>query len=291
MRTAILADIHGNLEALGAVLADLEGWQADRVVCLGDTIGYGPNPRECLREVAALSDVLIIGNHEASGLSERTGDLGADMGEVLDWSVAQVADLEVWQHWREQARSRGLEALAEARDGDLSFVHGAPGAPVTTYVWPGHSGQYLKENRLLDDRLAGFLQALPTPLTFCGHTHIPAVLAPYAFHPRLAPVTHWNVKRTFVGPRCVFLVPHGSCQLDLSNPGGEPWRILINPGSVGQPRDGNLRACYAVLDGDSLHLIRVPYDVETTREKVRALPVGEAAKQGLLLRLGVLPPE
>jgi diadenosine tetraphosphatase ApaH/serine/threonine PP2A family protein phosphatase len=113
------------------------------------------------------------------------------------------------------------------------------------------------------------LDGFPQQHSFVGHTHVPTVLTRYE-NRELFPIAHdWNRKLTFIGPRTVFYVPQGEVTL----PELTGRKVVINPGSVGQPRDGDPRASWALYDGDSVHFRRVAYDHEATARKIRALPL------------------
>jgi predicted phosphodiesterase len=281
-RLALLADIHGNLQALEAVQRDLEQQGADRVVVLGDTVGYGPNPRECLERAADIAEVILLGNHEAD-LIRLDPDMDVEK-ELRDWTGAQLAGLPAWDALVRRAAAIGIEEAASHVEDGIQLVHGSPDAPVTQYIWPAHSCQYLVFNHQIGLRLSGFLDEFEQPIGFCGHTHTPAVLTEYAHHGMFDPYEshlEWNRNKSFLSPEALFVVPLGSVGLRI--PDGA--RLVINPGSVGQPRDGDTAASYAIFDGCSVAFRRVPYDSTPTLSSLAALPIDEELRQDLITRL------
>jgi diadenosine tetraphosphatase ApaH/serine/threonine PP2A family protein phosphatase len=237
---AVLSDIHGNLEALRAVLADAQRQGAGAVYCLGDVVGYGPNPRECL-DLAAGFRLTVLGNHDQGALFDPAG-FSPPAERAIFWTRGQ---LEASPESRD-VRERRWEFLAERprchREDGMLFVHGSARSPLNEYVFPEDAFHLRKMERLF---------ALVERRCFQGHTHLPGVFVELA-----------------AGERYEFLNPEEA---------GPAYRLdgrkaLVNVGSVGQPRDGDWRACYALLDGDVLRFRRVEYDVETTIKKIRAVP-------------------
>jgi predicted phosphodiesterase len=229
MRVAILSDIHGNFQALQAVLADMDGSGVDAAVSLGDNIGYGPEPEEVVRALKARGVPSVMGNHELALSS-------ANRGPRLN-AVARTS-LEI---------SRQLmspESLAYCGSLPVSlvlhgarFVHGCPPESVTTYLW-----------NPLDRRLAGIFASFAEPLCFFGHTH---ALACYAAHGAHRQVEEAALQTRLLAPDC---------------------RYIINPGSVGQPRDDfNNQAKYGIWDRTQRTFTQraVPYDVEKTVRLLR----------------------
>ena len=232
-RRAILSDIHGNLEALSAVLADIETQNVDEIFCLGDVIGYGPDPRLCIDRCREF-DMTLLGNHDNGALFDPDGfSSGAE--RAIFWTRSQLEDNSV-----EDSRSRWdfIARLPRTfRDGDLMFVHGSPRSPLNEYVFP--EDVY---NQRKIERIFGFIQKY----CFQGHTHVPGVFTE-------------NFR---------FYLPG-----EISNTytlGDQ--KLMINVGSVGQPRDGDPRSSYAILDGLDLEFRRVEYDPTETRRKIQEIP-------------------
>jgi predicted phosphodiesterase len=267
-RIALLSDIHGNLEALEAVLRDVATQRPDQLVVLGDTINYGPEPRACLERVVAEADVVLAGNHEKEAALPVADELESDAREMLEWTVAQLEGLPAWERLK-TALHTDAPACAQAWLDGLHFVHATAAKPFEQYLWPGHPNYHLHLNAQLDQYLVELLSGFTATHSFVGHTHAPTVLTGYE-HRELFPIANdWNRKLTFIGPRTVFYVPLGS--LTLHELDGK--KVVINPGSVGQPRDGDPRASWALYDGESISFRRVEYDHTKTARAIRALPL------------------
>lgn len=226
MRYAVLSDIHGNLEALGAVLADLDQ-RADAILCTGDVVGYGADPVACLDLVAARAAVIIAGNHEHA----VAGLLG------LDWFNPYARAAAEWTRARLDADHLSyLASLPLAAEvGDATLVHASPERPDEwEYLVTAQDG-------------FGAFGAFTTRLCFVGHSHLPAA---------------WSLGSS--GPE--YLPGAGEVSLE---PGR---RYIVNVGSVGQPRDLDPRAAYALWDAErgSVGIRRVDYDVEAARRKILA---------------------
>jgi len=232
---AILSDIHGNLEALTAVLEDVRNRDIDEVVCVGDVVGYGPDPLECLN-VARSFKLTVLGNHEEAVLfraGSRDFRVKAEM--AIEWTKRELFDVDA-QAGAES--SQFLYSLQEKyEDGDVLYVHGSPRQPLRDYVYP----KDIRDKQKIDEIFARVRR-----FCFCGHTHLPGVFREdYAFiHPEDLPMG-------------VYLT------------GKE--RVMINVGSVGQPRDGDPRACYVTFDGDAAIFRRVEYNVDETVHKIYAI--------------------
>ena len=239
MRYAILADIHANLAALTAVLDDIERrGEADEIWCLGDVVGYGPEPRECIARLRQVSQVCVLGNHD-----------GAAVGKV-DISVFNP-DAAVANRWTAKQLTPDdrdfLEELPTVIEmGDFTLAHGSPREPVREYLLSIQSAQ---------DNLAHFR----TRYCLVGHTHTPAVFT--CEETGVCSAQHLTPERPLA-------------------PG--KGRMIINPGAVGQPRDGDPRASYATYDDEAgvVTLYRVAYDVRATQTKMteRGLPMSLVAR-------------
>ncbi len=226
MKILLLSDIHANLVALDAVLAD--AGDVDGVWNLGDTVGYGPKPRESLDKMVDLfANPVLVGNHDLACIGE------VDISEFNP--VAQMAAR--WTSLQLGMDHRAyLNALpAVTISGAYTLAHGSPRSPVWEYVT---TPQNATEN----------FEFFDTDVCFIGHTHI----AMYALLTEDASVAE------------VYPLKDGQ-ELDLL-----AGRFLINPGSVGQPRDRDPRAAYAILDTDVGSLIakRVEYDIPTTQKQM-----------------------
>lgn len=226
MRYAVLSDVHANLEALRAVLADAEG-RVDGVVCLGDVVGYGADPVACVETIGARVEALVAGNHDhaVAGRLEFAW-FNPHARAALDWTLARLSD----DHRAWLAGRPLVTCIAEA-----TLVHASPRNP--------DEWDYLLSP---DDGWEAFA-AFDTRVCFVGHSHRPAV---------------WSLGSS--GP------DFDASPSRVTFESGR--RYIVNVGSVGQPRDGDPRAAYAVWDADArtVTLRRVAYDVEAARRKIQA---------------------
>ena len=252
--TALISDLHGNLPALGTALADARQRGARRFICLGDVVGYGAKPRECLDEVmrlctpAAASEGLepglcLQGNHEYALLNSAE-DFNANARRAIDWTRAELnqsGDRErsfaLWDFLS------ALEPLA-VEEGAL-YVHGSPRDPVREYILPRDARDPAK-------MAANFARMDPYRgqrafVCFIGHSHVPGIFYEdgrfYRPKDTEGPYDLGDVART---------------------------RAIVNVGSVGQPRDGDPRLSYCLFDGRHLTFVRLPYDVGQAQEDIRA---------------------
>ena len=231
MKRAIISDIHSNLEALEAVLADIASQEIEEIYCLGDIVGYGPNPREALDRVMECQ-ACILGNHDQGALFDPEGfSSGAE--RAIFWTRRQLEDSE-GDPEKNVARWNFLCDLPRARrEGNLLFVHGSARSPLNEYVFPEDTYNARKIEKIF---------SLIDRFCFQGHTHVPGVFT----------------------EQCKFFNP---ADLNHQYEFGE-GKIMVNVGSVGQPRDGDSRACYVVLGDAGLEFRRVEYPLEVTREKI-----------------------
>ena len=249
LKRAILSDIHGNMEALQAVLADVRSQGVDEVFCLGDIIGYGPNPCECLDLVIDNTRVCLLGNHDQGALFDPEGfNTGAE--RAIFWTRDQ---LENSKSSRDAIDRRWdfLGALPRMyRDGEWLYVHGSPRNPVNEYVFPEDIYNQKKMEKLL---------SLVPRGSFQGHTHVPGV---------------FTESRNFITPE----------ELNYEYV-YESQKFMCNVGSVGQPRDGDPRPCYVIQDDRKITYRRIDYDVSVTANKIYSIPdlddfLGDRIKQG-----------
>ena len=243
MRIAVISDVHSNLIALDAVLADAGA--VDAVWHLGDVVGYGPEPDAVVERLAAVGAVGVRGNHDAAALG----------GPEIDWFNPDARSAMEWTREAISERTRSwLAGLPERREvAGFTLVHGSGRDPTWEYVTSPAAAR-------------ASLAAMRTPHGMNGHTHIPvAFLQAGDRTGRL-----WPEGGT----------PDGTVVLD----GG---RLLLNPGSVGQPRDGDPRASYLILDTEAGTVTwqRVPYDVAAVGTAMRA--AGLPARLADRLRYGM----
>jgi diadenosine tetraphosphatase ApaH/serine/threonine PP2A family protein phosphatase len=235
LKRAIISDLHSNLEALTAVFADMESQGVSEIYCLGDIIGYGPNPNECIDAVMEF-DGCVLGNHDQGALFDPEGfSSGAE--KAIFWTRSQ---LESNSEDPEQNRRRWdflCEIPRTIREDGKLFVHGSPRNPLNEYVFPEdvHNPRKLEKVFSIVERCS-----------FQGHTHVPGV---------------FTEEGRFLRPDQI----GGSYRLTNQ-------KVMINVGSVGQPRDGDPRSCYVILDGDTVTFRRVPYPLEETARKIYAIP-------------------
>lgn len=265
----MLSDVHANKEALLAVLDQVDTEAPDLLVVLGDSINYGPNPRECLEILEARADVMLCGNHEKEAAAPELDEMADDAREMLTWTVEQLAGSAPWERLRARVLNEGENAARHQLDDGVFLVHATATKPYEQYLWPGHPNYHLHLNAQLDEFLVELLNGFTSRHSFVGHTHAPTVLTAYENRELFPIAQDWNRRLTFIGPRTVFYVPQGDLTIDqLSS-----RKVVINPGSVGQPRDGDPRASWALYDGDSISFRRVEYDFTRTAAKLRALPL------------------
>jgi len=244
MRLGVVSDIHGNLEALESVLAALDQRDVDRIVCLGDIVGYNANPKECLAIVRERCPVAIRGNHERMVLGGALKGLRKETRNATSWTRSQLTQ-------EETAYLASLPDEAVVDDAAALLVHGSPRDP----------DEYILSDDVIHASLDLLARDYPDArICFFGHSHFPMVLGP--------PDVHVRLRET----QTVRLLPDR--------------RYLVNPGSVGQPRDSCPLASCAVYDTDekTIELLRLEYDLEKTQRKIRE--AGLADRLALRLALG-----
>lgn len=245
---AIISDIHGNLEALEAVLADISSKGITEIYCLGDVVGYGPNPSECIDRVMGM-DVCLLGNHDQAALFDPEGfNAAAERSifwtrSVLEGGTGLQAERR-WDFLGELARRHRDE------ENRMLYVHGSARNPLNEYVFPDDIYNQVKMEKIF---------ALIEQYCFQGHTHIPGV---------------FTESLEFQAPE----------EIDFQYALG-PQKVMINVGSVGQPRNNDPRSSYVILDGKSVQFQRVAYDLDTTIEKIYQIPeldnfLGDRLREG-----------
>ena len=242
MRYAVLSDVHGNLEALEAVLRDVRRGRPDACLCLGDTVGYGPDPNECAARIRELGGLVIAGNHDLAAAGMLDPSAFTPLARAaIEWTRDVLTE-----------ETRAWLAALPARLEDAAFlaVHGSPRDPIEEYI--------------ID---------LPTSL---------AIFSDHAF--ALCLVGHSHVPGAFI------LEANGAVRARRLPVGkgvrlARASRYIVNVGSVGQPRDGDPRASYLVLDTSArtVTLQRLDYPVAATQEKMtaRGLPTPLAQRLAL----------
>jgi len=241
MTYGLISDIHGNLEALEAVLSELEG--VEGFLCLGDIVGYGADPRACLERVRGLRNLTCIaGNHDLAGIGRYDLNWFNPLARAaIEWTSQQLAT-------EERSYLASLPLTVEVEE--AIAVHGSLPEPMEYITTP-------QEARECFDAMSG-------PLVFVGHTHM---------------AEYYRVLRETRSPEQVSLFSGGRISL-------EPQvRYVVNPGAIGQPRDGNPAASFGVWD-PSAHAVetrRASYDIERAQEKMRRAGLPEY----LIARLAV----
>lgn len=231
MRTALISDIHSNLEALSRVLDRIDQLGVDRIVCLGDLVGYGPFPNECVELVRKRCGAVIKGNHDAGTIEDLPlTHFNNDGRSAIRWTQERISP--------ENADFLRNLPLLQVLDG-MTLTHATPVDPASwDYIFsPSDIRKCFKH--------------FTTPLCCIGHTHIPLVAGEDGK---------------------VHAIQSGR-------------RALINPGSVGQPRDGNPRASFGLFDDatQQFEIIRVTYEIDVTADAIRKAGLPEALAKRLSL--------
>ena len=237
MSIAVISDIHANLEALRVVLDHIETQKVERIICLGDILGYGPSPVECCDLIAERCSWSLMGNHDFGVVYEPTNfNLAAE--QAAYWSREQFET----EANRDQA-PRHWEFLSQLRVrvvfDNFLCVHGTPRRPINEYLFP--------EDALNSPIKLQQIFELVDRYCLVGHTHVPGV---FTDEPDFYPPDDLD----------------GVYKLRPDE------KAIINPGSVGQPRDLDPRASYVIIDDDTVRFFRLEYDVESVVKKIRAIP-------------------
>src|SRR5882724_6726411 len=231
VRLAVFADIHGNRQAFSACLAAARARGAERIVCLGDIVGYGADPEWTVETVMGLvksGAIALRGNHD-NAISTASESMNAEAQAAIEWTRGRLSGPQ---------RQFLAELPLTHQEDDRLYVHSEASQPARWRYVVGAS------------EAARSLEATDAHVTLCGHIHRPALYSMSA----AAKMTNF--------------IPTSDVPVQLL--GGRRWLAVI--GSVGQPRDGNPAAAFAILDTASREIIycRVPYDVETAAERIRA---------------------
>ncbi len=242
MRYLIISDIHSNLKAFEAVLADAGPF--DKVWCLGDIVGYGPDPNGCVERLRNLPHICVAGNHDWAVLGKLDlEDFNREARKACLWTRKQLSPTNL----------EYLDSLPETIvEEGFTLVHGSPRHPIWEYI-------------LYPSVAEANFEHFDTRFCFVGHTHVPVIYRHNPENPNLM---------------CEAFRPLPNARLALGDD-----RLIINPGSVGQPRDGDPRASYAILDSDQLTLEyrRVPYPIEVTQARM----VEKGLPSRLIMRLAL----
>lgn len=242
MQTALISDIHGNAEALRAVLADIDSKGIERILCLGDIIGYGPDPLECVDLVRARCEWALMGNHDFAVLYEPT-NFNSPAEQAAYWTREQFdaepdAQLRAERYeFLGRLRVRVVERVGEHT---MLAVHGSPRRPINEYI-------FKTDPMESPDKLEAIFRRVDK-LCIVGHTHVPGV---FTDEPDFYPPDELG---------------------EFAYRFNEEEKAVINVGSVGQPRDGDPRASYVVVSEEKAEFFRVAYDVDAVARKIRQQP-------------------
>ncbi len=237
MRVLVVSDIHSNLTALEAVIQGAGTF--DMLWSLGDVVGYGPQPNECIARLNEFEHKAIAGNHDWGALGKlNLEDFNIDARRSNLWT-RDVLTPQSWSY---------LDALPQTLvEGEWTLAHGSPRHPIWEYlIYTSVAKQSFRH--------------YDTPFSLVGHTHVPVIF------------------RDIPDRRdCLAMQPEERSPFPLTE-----GRYIVNPGSVGQPRDGDPRAAYLLLDVEAatVEYRRVPYDVAETQRRIRAanLPTRNSAR-------------
>lgn len=235
---AVISDIHANLEALSAVLRDIEKRPVKEIYCLGDLVGYGPDPERCIELVMKHCKFCLVGNHDWALVNPPVG-FRKEAAEALDYHRRRLKPFAPLMRRRRRLWEY-LQGLPQSFElGPIKFFHASPRDPIMEYVLPEdvEIGPSPKMEAIMEELIGP---------CFIGHTHLPGIFTDdYDFVLAQGLIDGYEI-----GDR----------------------RVLINVGAVGQPRDGDQRACYVTVENNTVRFHRVPYDVQKTAEKIRSTP-------------------
>lgn len=225
MLYAVLSDVHSNLEALDAVLADIQQKKIRDLLFIGDAVGYGPNPNECLNQLTGKCKALLAGNHDwgAIGLTDISY-FNEYARYAVEWTQMVITE-------ENKKVLKLFPVTKELRDEDILLVHSTPKEP--------EEWHYLLT---LWDAEINF-QYFNNKFCFLGHSHQPFIIEKL--------------------PSGEFMTYKNAAKIRKNS------RYIINAGSVGQPRDGDPRACYTVINDEEVALMRVPYDIVSVQNKMK----------------------
>lgn len=236
MRYAILGDVHSNLPALEAVLADIDKQGAETILCVGDVVGYAADPKECLQIVRERAAAAVAGNHDCGTVdSVDMTYFNEDARDAIEWTKGRLSEEEL-------SYLADLPLVAEFDE--LLLVHSTPYYP----------GDFAYIQTLYDAALA--FSKMQQGICFVGHSHVPVIFAAS-------------------NPIDFFLVQ----EFDIP----KEEKVIVNVGSVGQPRDMDPRASYALLDTDkrTLYMRRLDYDINDAEQRIQTAGLPDTNGQRL----------
>jgi len=239
LRIAVISDIHGNWHAFEAVLDDVKQEGVDEIWCLGDIVGYGPQPNRCVEVARERSAICLLGNHDLAALGEvDLSGFSPDAATSARWTIEELAP---------EARDYLATLEPKGVREDVELFHASPRDPVWEYV-------------LSESAVRTALEMTSSFIVMVGHSHIPIALL------------------LSNGDSLAGGLAKGGSEIELTE-----GRWLLNPGSVGQPRDGDPRAAYLLVDLEKpgAHFRRVPYNIEATQNEIRKAGLPEALAERL----------
>ena len=244
LRYALFSDIHSNLEALEAIIADAGEADVQRYICLGDLVGYNADPGGCVQRVQELDCPVIKGNHDEAATHDY---------ELPHFNPLAMAGIDYTRRELDFAKVAYLESLPMTL-GFKGFV------VVHASMHQPQNWQYVHS----EEEVASCIKFQPGRLCFIGHTHLPMI--------------YYDDSSTIHQLQTAANAP---TPLELDG----TYKYLVNVGSVGQPRDGDWRACYVIFDDQtsSVEFRRVPYDVERTQRKIVDAGLPEVVAKRLML--------
>lgn len=234
MRYAFISDIHANLEALEAAIEDIESQNVDEIVCLGDIVGYGANPNECVDLVVKHCPIILLGNHDAAAIEQlSTQHFNIHAKLAIEWTA---------QALRNDIKDLLAELPLRTTINQMTLVHATPYEPNMWY--------YITS---LEEAAFNF-QFFDTQICLVGHTHIPII------------IVLDTSKELYV---------HQDSSIRAADTDGA--RLLINVGSIGQPRDRNPKSCYGIFDTETTEFVyrRVAYNIDKTQQKMKKIKMPE----------------
>ena len=257
---AILSDIHANTEALTVVLAKCQELQIDKYICLGDVVGYNAEPRECLEIIRSLPLVAIVkGNHDdyASNSDDEMEGFNPHAKKAVIWTKEQLTEEE--QHWL-----AGMPYRATVQGTNITIVH-------ATLDSPENWGYIFDAHHAADNFTYQFTQ-----LCFCGHSHVPIAFCK-------KPISSMSEKPIEEIQGWAYKFEEGLFPKDVTEADCLPvelktgFKYLFNVGSVGQPRNRDPRASFAVYDTEAKTVTRyrLPYDIPSAQAKIIAAGLPE----------------
>lgn len=233
-RIALISDIHANLDALEVVLREIDAAHLDKTICLGDVVGYGPDPVACVEALQSRRIVTLLGNHDEAAVTTRpSGDFNPAAMQSMEFTRGALDEptKAAIRDWPRRLEFAGV-----------AFVHGSFGRRRYDYVTTAETA-------------ADALTGLGDQIGAVGHTHIPSVFTSPSDRSRPS-----DVVGAQLGPGEVYEIPY-------------TMRAIVNPGSVGQPRDRDPRAAFGLLDTQRrlFQVMRIPYDIDAVEAKIKAL--------------------